>query len=200
MDRRELLKSLGAALSLPVLQQLELTEALALGREVHAHLGAVIGETRYIFKTLDSLQNRMVIEIAELIIPETDTPGSRAARVNEFIDLMLTDWFKAEDRERFLIGLARLDRQCHEVMDKSFLDCDETQRTKLLKELEAKALGSRDTMKWTSFTDPKQPFFQVMKALTLFGYYTSEIGIKVELESEQFFGSYSGCISMKVDT
>jgi hypothetical protein len=199
MDRREVLKSLGAALSLPVIQKLEWTEALALGREVHARLETVTGETHYIFKTLDPLQNDMVTEIAELIIPETDTPGARAARVNEFIDLMLTDWFRTEDRERFLVGLARLDRRCHEAMDKRFLDCDETQRTELLKELEAEALGSRDKTGWTSLTDPEQPFFQVMKALTLFGYYTSEVGMKVELAPEESPSSYSGCIGMKAD-
>jgi len=40
--------------------------------------------------TLSAQENELVSVIAELIIPETDTPGAGAARVNEFIDLILS--------------------------------------------------------------------------------------------------------------
>ena len=50
-----------------------------------------------------------VTTLAEHIIPETDTPGASAARVNEFIDLLLAEWCDDAERERFLRGLADVD-------------------------------------------------------------------------------------------
>jgi hypothetical protein len=35
------------------------------------------------------------------IIPETDTPGAKAARVNEFIDVILTEWANDPRAPRF---------------------------------------------------------------------------------------------------
>ena len=40
------------------------------------------------------------------IIPSTDTPGAKGARVNEFIDVILTEWATPEERKNFLDGLA----------------------------------------------------------------------------------------------
>src|SRR5918994_4384240 len=59
-------------------------------------------------KVLDVRQNDTVTVLAELIIPETDTPGAKAARVNEYIDSVLAD-AAAADRESFLQGLTWLD-------------------------------------------------------------------------------------------
>jgi len=190
MDRREVLKSLGTALSLPVLQQLGWSEALALGREVHGRLQSEGEANRYIFKTLDPDQSQTVATIAELIIPQTDTPGAKAARVHEFIDLILTEWFSSEESERFLAGLTDLDRRS----GKRFNDCDEAEQIGILKELEAEALASQKK-------GPRIPlapashrhFFLAMKSLTLIGYYTSEIGMKEELEYVMFPVSYDAC-------
>ena len=100
MDRREALKFLGTALSLPVLANLSGEEIFSFGREMHARLPEA-GEGLYVFKTLNPHQNQTVTVITDLILPATDTPGAVAARVNEFIDLMLTEWFKAEKQDSF---------------------------------------------------------------------------------------------------
>src|SRR5919107_708127 len=59
-------------------------------------------------KVFDPRQNELVITLTELIIPQTDTPGAKAAKVNEYIDTVLAD-AKPEDREKFLQGLAWID-------------------------------------------------------------------------------------------
>ena len=53
---------------------------------------------------LTTEQNELVTTLAELIIPETDTPGARAAKVNEHIDLVLSDEIP-EIQQAFLDGL-----------------------------------------------------------------------------------------------
>src|SRR4029078_5592649 len=51
-------------------------------------------------RTLSSPQSELVATIAEHILPATDTPGARAAGVDKFVDVILTDYYKAEERER----------------------------------------------------------------------------------------------------
>jgi hypothetical protein len=64
--------------------------------------------TGYALRTLNPHQNATVVLMSEIIIPETDTPGAKGARVNEFIDVILTDWAIEEDRNNFLAGLLPL--------------------------------------------------------------------------------------------
>jgi gluconate 2-dehydrogenase gamma chain len=71
-------------------------------------------------RTLSPEQNEMVLMIAEHILPETDTPGARAARVNRFIDAMLTDYYSEGDRQRFLAGLVRADARARRVFGQGF--------------------------------------------------------------------------------
>ena len=66
--------------------------------------------------------------MTELIMPATDTPGAKAARVNEFIDVILTDWATAEEREEFLTGLAGVDTQSNKLYGKKFVEASPEQQ------------------------------------------------------------------------
>jgi len=194
MDRRQALKSMGVA----ALAQLSASELLALASETHAQLQD-LGETeRHIFKSLDPLQNETVIVVSELIIPETDTPGAKAANVNEFVDVMLTDWFSEDERANFERGLAGLDPDAAR-----FVDLDEAAQVAALSKLEEEALEVHNANVQTggpvAATDSpaEQPFFAVMKWLTLYGYFTSKVGMEQELHFEIFPGSYDGCAPIR---
>jgi hypothetical protein len=43
----------------------------------------------------------------------------------------------------------------------------------------------------------EQPFFAVMKWLTMYGYFTSRVGMEQELQHEVFPGSYDGCAPIR---
>lgn len=137
--------------------------------------------------TLSSEQNEMVTLIAELIIPETDTPGAKAARVNEFIDLMLMEWYNEEERDAFLKGLTDTEAYCISRFQKGFCKCSKSEQTKILSELEDEALSESEEK------PPRAEFFKSMKELTLLGYYTSEIGATRELRQNPM-GTFNGCI------
>lgn len=194
MDRRQVLKSMGVA----ALAQLSANELFALASETHAQLQD-LGETeRHIFKSLDPLQNETVIVVSELIIPETDTPGAKAARVNEFVDVMLTDWFSEDERTSFERGLAGLDTHAQR-----FIDLDEAAQVAALSKLEEEALELQNAQVQTggpvaaSDSPAEQPFFAVMKWLTMYGYFTSRVGMEQELQHEVFPGSYDGCAPIR---
>ena len=136
-------------------------------------------------RTLSAAQLELVATLTEHIIPQTETPGARAAGVHRFVDALLTDHYPAAERDRFLAGLAGVDAQAQSRYGKVFVDSATGQQLALLRELDAAAYAaSRAEDTW---------FFRRMKELTLVGYYTSEIGAMQELHVSPF-GTYRGDI------
>ena len=73
-----------------------------------------------VLKTLNPHQNATVTIISEIIIPQTNTPGAKAARVNEFIDLILSEWYDDEEKSTFLTGLTDVDSACPRLVRQGF--------------------------------------------------------------------------------
>jgi len=136
-------------------------------------------------RTLSPAQLELVATLAEHIIPQTETPGARAAGVHRFVDTLLTDHYPAAERDRFLAGLVGVDGSARSTHGKVFVQCAPEQRIALLTELDAQAYAPGSAADgW---------FFRRMKELTLVGYYTSEIGAMQELHVSPF-GTYRGDI------
>lgn len=78
----------------------------------------------------------MIVAIAEAIIPETETPGARAAQVDVFVDTLLSDHFPAEDKERFLAGLTRLEARSRRTHQMGFGELTPAQQAEMVGELD----------------------------------------------------------------
>ena len=132
-------------------------------------------------------QGDLVARIAEHIIPETDTPGARAAGVHVFIDKMLAEHYPPEDKQRVLGGLASIDARTWEQCDANFIDCSADEQRSVLAIIDQEAfekMPGRSDVHW----------FRTFKELTLLGYYTSEIGATQELKHVAVPGRYDGCV------
>lgn len=136
-------------------------------------------------------QSTTIAQIAELIVPTTNTPGAKAAGVPAFIQKMIADCTPQKDQEIFFKGLAKLDSDSVEKFGKSFLDCSNDEQTTMLKLAETDAMTNDKKFK------PGEHFFKTMKNLTLFGYFTSEIGATQALRYEPVPGRYDGDVSYK---
>lgn len=139
-------------------------------------------------QTLSQDQYELVARISDIIIPPTDTPGAKAAGVQDFVDHMLTNWNTEEEREHFLEGLDHVDDLSRENHGSAFLDLGEEQQTDVLEALEKEA---RENPAGESEPDP---FFRMMKEFTIVGYYTSEIGADEELQAALVPGHYDACM------
>jgi len=192
LDRRQALRALAfggvGALAAPAWAE-KLAELARDHAEAHMQgLPAAAAEAAvWKPKVFDPHQNDTVVTLSELIIPQTETPGARAARVNELIDLVLSD-AEERDRKEFLKGLAWMDARSQELFGTDFLSAAPEQQTALLTIL----ASPRNK----AFEDQVGiDFFKAIKALTITGYYTSEIGMKQELgdDGQLFFLEDPGC-------
>ncbi len=134
-------------------------------------------------------QAKLMSEVAQLIIPTTDTPGAKEAGVPGFIDKILKECFTKQDQDIVLAGLAEFDAAAKSELGDSFLDLDpEKQFSFLKKENEEARKAPREGR-----TD-KQSFVLITRELTLLGFFTSEPGATQVLQYEAVPGSYKGCI------
>lgn len=181
MDRRAALRLLGTSVAVAAVPE----ELSALGRSLHDTLGPAAD-----LKTLDPHQDATVIALTDIILPATDTPGAKAARVDEFIDVLLTDWYDPVDRDRFLAGLADVDARAQATYGKAFIDGTPEQQGRVVQALDDEAT------RWKASPEAGRgpsPFSRELKWLTLFGYYTSEIGAVQEQHFEIIPNRYGPC-------
>ncbi len=188
VNRRDALKRLAiggvGAATLPA--WVESLSAFAL-QHAHTQSRKTAVKTVWTPKVFTAHQNATVIVLTELIIPQTDTPGAKAAKVNEFIDGVLVD-AKAGEREKFLTGPAWIDERATRDHQHPFVDCTPAQQTALLT-----AISAPDAASGPDATGAV--FFIAIKSMTIVGYYTSEVGVRQELgdDGNLFFAEFKGC-------
>lgn len=138
-------------------------------------------------KFFDNRQFELLSRIADIVIPETDTPGALGARVPEFIDMMLADWAAADRQERYRSGLAEIDTAAG---DGGFVALAADAQLALLTELEKKRVAK----------DPEARFFGELRKMLIFSYYSTEIGATEELRFQPIPGDYQSCIPLTDDS
>ena len=189
MERREALRLMGAASVFSVLSSDVF--AATLQAQLAANKAGAL-------RTLSPAQNEIVVAMSDAMIPATDTPGAKAAKVNEFIDLILTEWATEEEKKIFLEGLAEADRKTNALFGHGFAAASVKEQAALVLEFDEELATLRNEKL------PKQiraweltlllPFFAQMRRLTLVGYYTSSIGQEQELKVDIIPGALHGCV------
>lgn len=178
LDRRQALKILGAS-----------TVASTLpGRSLALHPLVPPPESGGSWKPrfFTTEECATVEDLAECILPETDTPGARAALVHQYIDWKLADEESEDRRETVRQGLAWLDEECRRRSGTPFRAAPPEQQTALLERL---AAGSPDT------PATGVELFGILKQRAIEGYYRSEIGMVQELgfAGNDYLGHFEGC-------
>ncbi|AQR73372.1 gluconate 2-dehydrogenase subunit 3 family protein [Sphingomonas sp. LM7] len=125
-------------------------------------------------------QRALMTALSERVIPTTDTPGAISAGVPAYIEKLLADWAKPEDRVPIVAGL----------------DAIEARSQQDYKVPAAKATAAQQDALLTLAMNEQLPssgkFFEAFRQLVITGYYTSEIGITQEREYLPVPGEYNG--------
>jgi hypothetical protein len=191
MERREALRLMGAA-------SVFFASSDPFTATLQAQLAANKSGT---LRTLSPAQNEIVMAMSDVMIPATGTPGANAAKVNEFVDLILTDWATEDERKIFLEGLAEADRKSNALFGHSYAAANPNEQAAIVQIFDEELATARNEEL------PKQvrswevtllhPFFAQMRRLVLVGYYTSPIGQDQELKVEIIPGALHGCVPVE---
>lgn len=134
-------------------------------------------------------------EIAETILPETETPGAKAAGVGPFMALMVKDAYSPEEQKIFRDGVRKLERACTEMHGHDFMAATPAERLSLLERLDHE---QHEYMKGhEDDEDAPAHYFRMMKELTLLGYFTSEIGYTKAMRYRETPGRFDPCVPYK---
>jgi hypothetical protein len=201
MDRRELLKMIAL-----------LTGGAVAGGEVFLS-GCKTGTKADVGFTLANIS--LLDEIAETIIPATKTPGAKAAKVGEFMKVMVTDCYTEKQQAAFIKGITDLDEACKKLNNKPYMECTQEQRHAVLVSLEKEAKEfnlnrdeqdkprrealkkSNSTLPWSEqkeFESTTGHYYTMLKQLTLLGFFTSKTGMTESLRHLAVPGRFDGAL------
>jgi Gluconate 2-dehydrogenase subunit 3 len=197
MERRELLKMIAV-----------LTGGVVIGGDVF--LAGCTSKTADA-SVFSAANIALLDEVGETIIPTTTTPGAKATKIGDFMKTMVTDCYTADQQKVFAEGIAGLNAACTKANGKSFMDCTPDQRKSFLiaLEKEAKEYNKQKDEKEKAavekaraernpdFVPAPSHYYTMIKQLTLFGYFSSEIGSKQALRFLPVPGKYDGAFPYK---
>jgi hypothetical protein len=197
MERRELLKMIAV-----------LTGGAVIGGDVFL-AGCKSKTTDASVFSVDNIS--LLDEIGETIIPTTTTPGAKATKIGDFMKTIVTDCYTEDQQKVFAEGIAGLNEACKKANGKSFMECDADQRKSFLvalekeakvynaqrdeKEKEAKEKAKKEMN--PDFVGAPSHYYTMVKQLTLWGYFSSEIGSKQALRWVPVPGKYDGALPYK---
>lgn len=190
LTRRDAIKTIGAGVgviaTLPVLGGVTRAQEVAAHEHSHNAGQATAPAKAQPLKFFTEEENRTVIEMSERIIPADEhSLGAKAAGVNEYIDLIISE---SPDlaRQTWREGLAAINKMSRAKFGKSFAESNADQQIEMLKEI-SKNEKSPQTV--------EEKFFRTIKYATVDGYYTSEIGIHKELhyKGNTYLKEFTGC-------
>jgi hypothetical protein len=190
VTRRDAIKTIGVGVgviaSLPVLGNVAGAQELASHDHSNHAAQATAPAKAQPLKFFTEEENKTVIEMSERIIPADEhSPGAKAAAVNEYIDLVVSESPEAT-KQVWREGLAAINKMSRDKFAKPFADASADQQIALLKEI-SKNERSPQTV--------EERFFRTIKYATVDGYYTSKIGINDELhyKGNSYLKEFIGC-------
>lgn len=128
-------------------------------------------------------------EIGETIIPTTDTPGAKATKIGEFMQMMIKDCYDADQQKAFIDGLNALSTDFKAEKGVDFMEATSEDRLAFLNGMQEK---------FKSSGEERQPIvINMLRDLTVLGYFTSEIGATQALRFVEVPGRFDPCIDYK---
>ena len=196
ITRREIIQQVTALLGGAALVGADRLLALSIDDEV---LAQAMTQGVGAFSTADVA---LLDEIAETILPQTSTPGAKAAKTGAFMALMVTDVYTRESQQVFRDGMRSVDEACRKAHGAPFMQAAPAERLSVVEALDREqkaAMDARLAPPSNRAPAPAPPsdqpahYFRMMKELALLGYFTSEIGSTQAMRYIESPGRYDPC-------
>ena len=132
-------------------------------------------------------------EIADTILPETSSPGAKAANVGKFMSVMVLDCYEPANQKIFMDGLKKIDELSEKKFSTSFVKATAQQRTELLTSLDKE----QNEYQAAKTKEAPSQYFRMMKELSVLGYFSSKEGATQALRYLPVPGKYDGAYPYK---
>lgn len=142
------------------------------------------------FKQNESL----IAELAEHIIPGTDTPGAKEAMVHLFIINILLNCASERDKRTFAGGLEDLSIYSKHLYQKDFLKCSVAEQHEIVSYFEKKGRLYPGLLGKVQKKILGEPFFSLLKKYTINGYCTSFLGATKNFRYDYIPVTFDACI------
>jgi hypothetical protein len=129
-------------------------------------------------------QYALLEQVANVIIPDTDTPGAIAAGVPQFMRTMLAEWASPDTHRQIVGALDTFERQSWAKYGAAFLELPGARRLEVVRMVDEASIARQDVG------------YDKFKGLVLLGYYLSEIGATQELRYELVPGAWRACLPL----
>ncbi|MBD2753374.1 gluconate 2-dehydrogenase subunit 3 family protein [Spirosoma validum] len=130
---------------------------------------------------LSAEQQALIADLADVIIPTTDTPGAKAAGADQFIEYVIRNCSDVKQQDLFRQGLQQTNVLSQNAFGKPFPELSSQQRNEIVGQL----------------TQREKPFFMSLRELTIVGYFTSETGVTKALDYLPIPGRFQGDVPFK---
>ena len=177
MNRRELLKMIAAT-----------TGTAMIGGAAVSMLGGCASQPQssLVFSPANVV---LLDDIAETILPRTETPGAKDAKVGEFMTVYVADCYTLDEQAIFHKGLVTFEENCQATYQRSFAQLQPAEREAFVSQLDSVARANA--------TAGNIHYFTMIKQLTLFGFFTSEVGGTQVLRHVAIPGRFDGELPYK---
>jgi len=138
------------------------------------------------FFTQDQIS--MLAEVAERIIPKTDTPGAKDALVHRYMDDAVRWNYTEEEQVLFKTAIGQFDSIAEEDFKKKFVDLAPEEMDKVIQKTADQAKAAKKS------GDDTPQLFTTVRGMVAAGYFTSEVGATKALVYNPVPGPYEGCI------
>ncbi len=148
---------------------------------------------------VDANQEQFLADVAETIIPKTDTPGAKDLGLHLFVLKMVDDCFSTKDQAAFMTGLDKVSKDAEKQFGKPFGQCTQAQREGLLAGLDRKHVEQSKANKTKKElgdktelpVDEALTFYNIAKGETIFGYTYSKYFMTKQIVYELVPGRYN---------
>ena len=132
----------------------------------------------------------LLYSLCETILPKTDTPSAVEAGCHEFVPHQLQHCHSKHQQDDCIQIINAVDMHANKKFSKTFVLLQPQQQQQLLLDIESGALT----------TDIEKSQFGFLKALIVFGYFTSEVGATQALKYQAVPGGFKGSIPATAET
>lgn len=132
----------------------------------------------------DAKQLTVLVDVADIMIPSTDTPSASEAHVIAVLDAMMLTWAGTETKGRYTSFIKQLEQLALDTFQTAYTECSTADRTTLVTQIDQRSFDKQSSELSKNYRKLKEMIFHI--------YYTSEAANPDYLAIP---GTYKGCLS-----